>query len=114
MIRIAVVGASGRMGAVLCKAAVQDAHTSLAVVVCRAGNAAIGRDAGDLAGTGALDIKIIDDLRSAIDQFDVLVDFTRPDVSMEYIALCRQAGKKIVIGTTGYTATQKAVITEAA
>ena len=82
MIRIAVVGASGRMGAVLCKAAVQDDHTSLAVVVCRAGNAAIGRDAGDLAGTGALDIKIIDDLRSAIDQFDVLVDFTRPDVSM--------------------------------
>ena len=114
MIRIAVVGASGRMGAVLCKAAVQDDHTSLAVVVCRAGNAAIGRDAGDLAGTGALDIKIIDDLRSAKDQFDVLVDFTRPDVSMEYIALCRQAGKKIVIGTTGYTAAQKAVITEAA
>ena len=114
MIRIAVVGASGRMGAVLCKAAVQDDHTSLAVVVCRAGNAAIGRDAGDLAGTGALDIKIIDDLRSAIDQFDVLVDFTRPDVSMEYIALCRQAGKKIVIGTTGYTAAQRAVITEAA
>lgn len=94
MTRIAVVGASGRMGAVLCKAAVQDEHTSLTVAVCRAGNASIGKDAGDLAGVGALDIKIIDNLSSATDQFDVLIDFTRPDVSMAYIALCRQAGKK--------------------
>lgn len=114
MTRIAVVGASGRMGAVLCKAAVQDEHTSLTVAVCRAGNASIGKDAGDLAGVGALDIKIIDNLSSATDQFDVLIDFTRPDVSMAYIALCRQAGKKIVIGTTGYTAAQKASINEAA
>jgi 4-hydroxy-tetrahydrodipicolinate reductase len=49
-----------------------------------------------------------------MDQFDVLIDFTRPDASMEFIELCRQAGKKVVIGTTGYTDAQKALINQAA
>jgi len=44
----------------------------------------------------------------------VLIDFTRPDASMDFIEICRQAGKKIVIGTTGYSDAQKALITQAA
>jgi 4-hydroxy-tetrahydrodipicolinate reductase len=51
---------------------------------------------------------------AVIDQFDVLIDFTRPDASMAYIEICRQAGKKVVIGTTGYSEAQKATIAEAA
>jgi 4-hydroxy-tetrahydrodipicolinate reductase len=53
-------------------------------------------------------------LAAKVDQFDVLIDFTRPDASMEYIEICRQAGKQIVIGTTGYSEAQKATIAEAA
>jgi 4-hydroxy-tetrahydrodipicolinate reductase len=114
MIRIAVAGASGRMGLCLIKAAVLAESAALVVAVSRPGSDAIGKDAGELIGIGALGIKVVDDLVSVVDQFDVLIDFTRPDASMAFIELCRQAGKKIVIGTTGYSDAQKAVIAEAA
>lgn len=114
MIRIAVVGASGRMGLCLIKAAELDTRTTLSIATSRSGSLAIGKDAGELAGIGTLNIKIIDDVASAIDHFDVLIDFTRPDASMEFIELCRQAGKKIIIGTTGFSEPQKDSITKAA
>ena len=114
MMRIAVVGVTGRMGVVLCKAAAQADNASLAVAATRPCSNAVGKDAGELAGIGALGVKIVDDLAAVVDQFDVLIDFTRPDASMEFIEQCRQAGKKIVIGTTGYSDAQKAVIAEAA
>ena len=114
MIRIAVAGASGRMGLCLIRAAVLADKTALVVAVSRPDSDAVGKDAGELAGIGALGIKVVDDLASVVDQFDVLIDFTRPDASMAFIEQCRQAGKKIVIGTTGYSDDQKAVIAEAA
>jgi 4-hydroxy-tetrahydrodipicolinate reductase len=114
MIRIAVAGASGRMGLSLIRAAVLADRTVLAIALSRPGSNAVGKDAGELAGIGALGIKVVDDLASVVDQFDVLIDFTRPDASMEYIELCRKAGKKIVIGTTGYSEAQKEVIAKAA
>ncbi len=114
MIRIAVTGASGRMGLSLIRAAALAENTALAVAVSRPGSDAVGIDAGELAGIAALGVKVVDDLAPVADQFDVLIDFTRPDASMSYIAACRQAGKKIVIGTTGYSEEQKAAIAEAA
>ena len=114
MIRVAVVGASGRMGLCLIKAAELAEKTTLSVAVSRAGSTSCGKDAGDLAGIGTIDISIHDDLAKVLDQFDVLIDFTRPEPSMQYIELCRQAGKKIVIGTTGYSDEQKQQIAAAA
>jgi len=75
---------------------------------------AVGRDAGELAGIAYQGVKVVEDLAAAVGQFDVLIDFTRPEPSMNFIEICRQAGKKIVIGTTGYSEEQKAVISEAA
>ena len=114
MIRIAVVGASGRMGLCLIKAAELSDKTSLSIAISRVGSEVIGRDAGEIAGIGRLDIKVQDDLSAVMDEFDALIDFTRPDISMEYIELCRQAGKTIIIGTTGYSEAQKAKMAEAA
>jgi len=114
MIRVAVVGASGRMGLCLIKAAELAEKTSLSVAVTRAGSASFGKDAGDLAGIGAINIAVQDDLSKVLDQFDVLIDFTRPEPSMQYIELCRQAGKQVIIGTTGYSEEQKAKIAVAA
>jgi len=111
MIRVAVVGASGRMGLCLIKAAELAEKTTLSAAISRS---ASGKDAGDLAGIGTLDISISDALEKVLDQFDVLIDFTRPEPSMDYIELCRKAGKKIVIGTTGYTDAQKMQIAAAA
>lgn len=112
--RIAVVGASGRMGLCLIKAAALAKNAELTVVISRPESLAIGRDAGELAGISVVGVKVGDDLASVIDQFDVLIDFTRPDASMAYIDVCREAGKKLVIGTTGYSDIQKALISDAA
>ncbi|BCG64914.1 MAG: 4-hydroxy-tetrahydrodipicolinate reductase [Methyloprofundus sp.] len=114
MMRVAVVGAPGRMGLCLIKAAVLAKKTELTVAVARTGSAAIGKDAGDLAGIGTLGVNVVDDLASVLGQFDVLIDFTRPDVSMQYIELCRSEGKQVIIGTTGYSDAQKAQINTAA
>jgi len=114
MIRVAVVGASGRMGLCLIKAAELAEKTSLSVAVTRSGSASLGKDAGDLAGIGAINITVQDDLSKVLDQFDVLIDFTRPEPSMQYIEMCRQAGKQVIIGTTGYSDEQKEKIAVAA
>jgi len=114
MIRVAVVGASGRMGLCLIKAAELAEKTSLSVAITRSGSASLGKDAGDLVGIGAINITVQDDLSKVLDQFDVLIDFTRPEPSMQYIELCRQAGKQVIIGTTGYSDEQKAQIAVAA
>ena len=114
MTRIAVVGATGRMGINLIKAAVLAEKASLAAAVSRPGNIAIGKDAGELAGIGTVGVPVVSDLTAEMAGFDVLIDFTRPDISMTYIEMCRKAGKKIVIGTTGYTDMQKASIADAA
>jgi len=114
MIRIAVVGASGRMGLCLIKAAELSDKTALSIAIARAGSEVIGRDAGEIAGIGRLDVVVTADLSAGIAEFDALIDFTRPDISMDYIELCRQAGKAIIIGTTGYSEAQKLKMAEAA
>lgn len=113
-IRVAIVGASGRMGQCLVKAATLSNDVDLTVAVCRPESTAVGKDAGEIAMIGNLGIKITDNLAQVIDDFDVVIDFTRPDTSMEYLEISRQAGKKIVIGTTGYSESQKQVIADIA
>ena len=114
MNRIGVTGASGRMGASLIKALGQSTAVRLSVAVDRAGSPVIGKDTGELIGAEASGIKIVDNLADVIDQFDILIDFTRPEASMDYVEICRQAGKKLVIGTTGFNEAQKTQIAVAA
>ena len=114
MLRIAVVGASGRMGLCLIKASELSKNIALSSAVTRPGSSFVGKDAGDIAGLGSINIEIASDLAAVIDQFDLLIDFTHPDPSIEYIEICRRAGKKIVIGTTGYSDEQKSIINAAA
>lgn len=116
MNRIAIVGASGRMGLCLIKAvaAQQAAYPHVICLGAAVSRSAIGKDAGELASMATAGVAIVADLASVLDDFDVLIDFTRPEASMAYLALCRQAGKKLVIGTTGFNETEKAAIAEAA
>jgi 4-hydroxy-tetrahydrodipicolinate reductase len=111
--RVAIVGASGRMGLTLIQAVTQSSALTLTVAIDRADSPVMGKDAGDIAGVGTIDVKVTDKLTEVSDQFDVLIDFTRPDVSMDYLEHCRLAGKKMVIGTTGFNDAQKDQITEA-
>jgi 4-hydroxy-tetrahydrodipicolinate reductase len=102
------------MGLCLIKAVLLTKNASLTAVVSRPDSIAIGKDAGELAGIGAAGIQVVTDLAAVMDEFDVLIDFTRPDASLVFIEQCRRAGKKVVIGTTGYSDDQKAQINKAA
>jgi 4-hydroxy-tetrahydrodipicolinate reductase len=115
MIRIAVTGAAGRMGRNVINACEQTEDRRCTVALEHPDSRFIGADAGEVAGLGGrLDVTILPDLSAVLNDFDVLVDFTRPEATLANVALCRKAGKRMVIGTTGFSAQQKAVIAEAA
>jgi len=114
MIKIAIAGASGRMGRALVQATTENEGTQLAAAIERAGKSVIGVDAGELAGIEPLGVKIVDDLALVTADFDVLIDFTSIAATQKNLEVCRQAGKKIVIGTTGFSDEQKEIIARAA
>ncbi len=114
MVNIGISGASGRMGRALIEA-VKAAHgMRLAAAIVRPGSSVIAADAGEVVGVGRLDISIVDDLEKVISDVDVLIDFTRPEVTLANLARCRATGKRIIIGTTGFTADEKQTIADAA
>ncbi len=114
MIRVAIVGAAGRMGKSLIQAVTDSDGFVLGAATERPGSSLVGADAGELAGVGRLDVTISDDLEAVADSFDVLIDFTAPQVTMNHLAVCKAHGKQIVIGTTGFSDEQKAELQDAA
>lgn len=114
MTRIAVVGASGRMGKALIEACQQTPELTLTVATEHPANPLVGADAGAVAGVGSNGVLIAPSLDAAGQDFDVLIDFTRPEPCLEHLAWCVQHGKKIVIGTTGFDDAGKAAIAQAA
>ena len=113
-IRLAIVGATGRMGRQLIQAVHEAEGVCLGAALAREGSSLTGADAGEMAGIGALGVKISDNLSAVVDDFDVLIDFTRPDAALAYLAFCRQHRKAMVIGTTGFDDAGKAAIKAAA
>ncbi|MGL5757362.1 4-hydroxy-tetrahydrodipicolinate reductase [Plesiomonas sp.] len=114
MIKIAVAGAGGRMGRQLIQAVQSAQGVMLGAAIERAGSSLVGVDAGELAGIGRLDVKVSDSLAAVVDDFDVLIDFTVPAATLSHLAFCRDHHKKMVIGTTGFDATGKQMIADAA
>ncbi len=112
MIKIAITGAAGRMGRTLIEACNKDDKVTFAGAIEHPGSSAIGADAGELAGLGKLGVAI----RHRLDgiDFDVLIDFTRPDATLANLESCRRARKRIVIGTTGFDDAGKQAIRDAA
>jgi 4-hydroxy-tetrahydrodipicolinate reductase len=73
----------------------------------------IGADAGEVAGVGKLGVTIAADLSAVVNDFDVVIDFTGLAPTLNHLSICREHGKKIVIGTTGFDDAQKAQIADA-
>ncbi len=114
MINVAISGAAGRMGRTLIDACTQTDGMAVTVALEHNGHGALGTDAGVLAGVGELGVPLVADLESVADRFDVLIDFTRPEGTLEYLEVCRAHGRRMVIGTTGLDAAQRERIEEAA
>ena len=112
--RIAVVGAAGRMGRTLIEAVEQADGLDLGAATEQPDASLIGADAGEVAGVGKRGVMISHSLTKVVDAFDLVIDFTSPAATMVHLDVCRQHGKAMVIGTTGLDETQKVRISDAA
>jgi len=112
--RIAVTGAGGRMGRTL----IEHIHSlqgfELAAAIEQPQSSLLGVDAGELAGLGKLGVAVVADIAAVIDEFEVLIDFTVPAASLANVQICAGAGRKMIIGTTGFSADEQAQIDTAA
>jgi 4-hydroxy-tetrahydrodipicolinate reductase len=108
-IRYAIVGSSGRMGRTLIEAVLNAEDAELAAALDLPGSPAIGKDAGELIGAPC-GVKVSSDLDEALAKSDCLIDFSRPEGTLVHLAACVRHKVSLVIGTTGFTAEQKAQI----
>jgi 4-hydroxy-tetrahydrodipicolinate reductase len=100
-VKVAITGAAGRMGKAVIDICRQEEGIVLAAALERPDSPFLGRDAGEAAGVGELGVTITDRLAEVIETSDVLIDFSHPDATLAHVALCRAAGRRLVIGTTG-------------
>ena len=104
MMRVAIAGAAGRMGRTLIQAIAEDGALELGAAIEQPGAPALGADAGELAGVGALGVAIADSVAEVAERFETLIDFTVPAATLAAVDACRDAGRGLVIGTTGFDA----------
>lgn len=109
--KLAVAGSSGRMGRMIITAALAEPDIQIVAALDQPGSPELGRDCGDFLGhkTGTLITASADDLAHA----DVLIDFTRPEATLSYLAQCLKHQVKMVIGTTGFSEAEKAELVNA-
>ncbi|UJP05863.1 MAG: 4-hydroxy-tetrahydrodipicolinate reductase [Nitrosomonas sp.] len=110
---IAIAGSSGRMGRTLLEAVTQTSDLKLTAALEREGSPYLNKDAGELIGTSC-GVPIVSDFVQALNNCHCLIDFTRPGGTLAHLSVCRRAGVKMVIGTTGFSSNEKAMLVEAA
>ncbi len=108
-IKIAIAGSSGRMGRALLESIAQADDLVLHAALEHATSELLGRDAGEMLGKPC-GVKISADLAGALQGADVLIDFTRPEGTLQHLEACQKLGINMVIGTTGFNAQQKALL----
>lgn len=107
MIELVVAGAAGRMGGRVVALARESADLRVVAALERTGHPAVGRDAGEVAGAGRLDVPIGADPRPVLTRDRVLVEFTAPEATLEHLRLAAAQGARAVVGTTGLGAAQQ-------
>ena len=112
--RVAVFGAAGKMGRFLIEASMVNPNTQVTVALDQAESSLQGVDVGEMIGGKSLGVAITANLADVIDDFDVIIDFTRPEGTLALLDACRKAGKSLVIGTTGFDQAGKQAIADAA
>ncbi|MBW8190995.1 4-hydroxy-tetrahydrodipicolinate reductase [Neiella marina] len=113
-VRVAIAGCQGRMGKTLLEVGHQKDSVTIGGAFERPESSLIGVDAGELAGLGVINVPVTAGLQGLEDHVDVVIDFTVPEATLVNLAWCREHGKKLVIGTTGFTDAQQADIAEMA
>ena len=112
-VRIAIAGASGRMGRMLVETTLKSSDLVLVAAFDQADSPFIGKDAGELVGAPC-GVTVTSDVAAGLAKADCLIDFTRPEGTLHHLELARTVGCGMVIGTTGFSAEGKAAIAAAA
>jgi len=102
------------MGKTLMEACAQTDGVAVTVALEHPDHKLLGADAGEAAGMGTLGVAIGSDLQAVADDFDVLIDFTIPAATLAHLKVCREAGRSMVIGTTGFKEHERRSIETAA
>ena len=111
MIRVAIAGVAGRMGQTLVEAVrALEPEMQLTAASVLADDNSLGSDIGIVALGQALGVTAVADLSAVVNDFDMLIDFTSPKASLGHLQLCREHGKALVLGTTGFNAGERAEI----
>jgi 4-hydroxy-tetrahydrodipicolinate reductase len=113
MIRIAVIGVTGRMGRAIVRAAEASGEGKVVAGLASASSKELGKDIGELAGIAATGVRVTSDLKAALAHCDVAIDFSNAGATAANVAECRLAHKPVVIGTTGIPDEARRVIEEA-
>ena len=111
---VAIIGAAGRMGRMLVRMVHAEDGMRVAAAVEREDDPHVGADAGTLAGLGEIGVEVEGSLDRALDVSDVCIDFTLPGPTVEHARACRSRRRPMVIGTTGLSPEQRAMLAEAA
>jgi 4-hydroxy-tetrahydrodipicolinate reductase len=106
--RLAIIGATGRMGRALIRIASEFSDLTITAAVASAGSAELGRDSGELAGVGINRAAIGSDVAAALTAADVAIDFSSAHAVRANLAAARAARKPLLIGTTGYDSAELA------
>jgi 4-hydroxy-tetrahydrodipicolinate reductase len=105
--KVAVSGAAGRMGKRILALAAEHPDMEISGALENEHSPALGKDAGETAGIGALGIQVSNDLDAVLEACDILIEFSAPAASLEHAQAAAAKGKAIVVGTTGFSEEQK-------
>ena len=102
MIRVIIDGACGRMGKMITQGVSQQEDMQIVGAIEFSEHPQLGQDVGEVAGIGAIGVPVTSDLPAILDDGDVVIEFTSPSATVEHLQNVVDAGKRMVIATTGY------------
>jgi len=114
LVRVALIGATGRMGQAVLRAAPHFPGLIVTAAIASPASLALGRDAGALAGIGATNLIVTSDLPAALRAADVVIDFSNAAATAANLTACRAAARPLLIGTTGLDAALEPALAAAA
>ncbi|PJZ24260.1 4-hydroxy-tetrahydrodipicolinate reductase [Leptospira hartskeerlii] len=110
--RVAVIGASGRMGKAIIQVLSQSKVSELSAAVVSKGSVYLGLDSGLHSGLKQNEILFSDDLSKSISDSDTVIDFSIREILSDVLSACKEFKKPVVVGTTGITETHKELLKE--
>jgi 4-hydroxy-tetrahydrodipicolinate reductase len=114
MIKVLVTGAAGRMGRQIISLLLQEDGIEVVGATEIGGHPSVGKDVGEIVGTGEIGVLVLDNLDEAVSKADVVVDFTNPHATLDAASYASSNGKPMVIGTTGFSSDERVRLEELA